>query len=40
MNSELRAITVGRTDTDGSAGIGFDARRVLKQQQTTTFEDR
>lgn len=32
-NSELRDITVGRTDDDQRAGIGFDARRVLAARQ-------
>jgi len=36
MTSELNGITTGRTDQDGSAGIGFDARRVLNQRQQTT----
>jgi hypothetical protein len=36
MTSELTGITTGRTDRDGSAGIGFDAHRVLKQRQQTT----
>lgn len=31
--SELHDIAVGRRDTDGSFGIGFDAKRVLAARQ-------
>jgi hypothetical protein len=33
MNSELRNLTVGRTDNEQRAGIGFDAKRVLAAQR-------
>lgn len=36
MTSETHDITVGRTDQDGTPGIGFDAKRVLNQRATTT----
>lgn len=31
--SELRGLTRGEVDLDGSIGIGFDAKRVLKARQ-------